>query len=82
MLITTGRKLPFVRPCTSAVPYPGWPQPSDQPWSRWTMRKRPWFHAAVTSAPSPSHANAGFFSAAGRSVPSLNFSGVAVGLSS
>jgi hypothetical protein len=44
--------------------------------------KRPWFQAALTSASSPSHGNVGFFSAAGRSVPSLYFSGFVAGLSS
>ena len=83
MLSTTGRlSLLFVSASTSVVVKNGSPHPSDQPWSRCTTMKRPWFHAALTSAPSPSQGNAGFFSAAGSDVPSLNFAGFVVGLSS
>ena len=83
MLSTTGRlSLEFVSASTSVVVKNGSPQPSDQPWSRCTTMKRPLFHAALTSAPSPSHGNVGFCSAAGSAVPSLNFFGFVVGLSS
>ena len=83
MLSTTGRlSFEFVSASTSVVVKNGSPHPSDQPWSRCTTMKRPLFHAALTSAPSPSHGNVGFFSAFGRFVPSLNFSGFVVGLSS
>ena len=69
MLTTTGRRLPLVSALTSVVVNLGDHHWSGNPWSRWTMRYLPSFHAAVMSAVPPFQANVGFLSSAGRSVP-------------
>jgi hypothetical protein len=75
MLRTTGSMAPF----TSASTWPSWndgvSQAEVEPWPRCAIRKRPSFHAADMSGVDASQANVGFFSAAGRSVPSLNLCG-------